>query len=68
MASYTIEINEETPQGKSLLSLLRSLKGIVSIRPQKQAIAGIDEALQDVAKGRVHTAKDAQDLLSQCLK
>ena len=27
---------------------------------------GLDEALEDVKRGRVHSAKNAKDLISQC--
>jgi hypothetical protein len=29
---------------------------------------GIDEALEDVRKGRIYTAKDAKSLINQCLQ
>ncbi|MBT3422273.1 MAG: hypothetical protein HOD63_07240 [Bacteroidetes bacterium] len=63
MATYTITINEGTKAGKALLSLLQSLKEVVSIKP-----SGIDESLSDVKEGRVHYAKDAKDLIDQCSK
>jgi hypothetical protein len=61
MATYTITINEKTPEGKGVLALLQSMKGIVTIKPN-----GLDESLMDIKKGRVHYAKDAKDLLQQC--
>ena len=63
MAKYIITINERTTVGKSVLSLLRSLKDVVSIIPN-----GLDESLQDIKEGRVHYAKDAKDLITQCSK
>jgi hypothetical protein len=61
MATYTIKIDENTEAGKGVLTLLRSLKSVVSIQP-----SGLDESLQEVKEGRVHYAKDAQDLIRQC--
>lgn len=63
MATYTITINERTLGGKGVLSLLQSLKDIVSIKPN-----GLDESLIDIKEGRVHYAKNAKDLISQCSK
>ena len=63
MAKYVITINERTTLGKSVLSLLKSLKDVVTIKPN-----GLDESLLDVEESRVHYAKDAKDLISQCSK
>lgn len=63
MAQYIITINERTTVGKSVLSLLKSLKDVVTIKPN-----GLDESLLDIKEGRVHYAKDAKDLISQCSK
>jgi len=63
MAQYIITINERTTVGKSVLSLLKSLKDVVTIKPN-----GLDESLLDIKDGRVHYAKDAKDLISQCSK
>ncbi len=61
MATYTITINERTTAGKSVLSLLKSLKDVVTIKP-----IGLDESLLEIKEGRVHYAKDAKDLIRQC--
>jgi len=63
MAKYIITINERTTVGKSVLSLLKSLKEVVTIKPN-----GLDESLMDVEESRVHYAKDAKDLINQCSK
>ena len=63
MAKYVITINERTTVGKSVLSLLKSLKTVVTIKPN-----GLDESLLDVEESRVHYAKDAKDLINQCSK
>ena len=64
MATYTITINERTKTGKNLVAFLSTLSDIVTIKP---AHTGIDEALDDVKNGRLTKAKDATDLLKQCL-
>jgi hypothetical protein len=63
MATYTITIKERTLTGKALLTLLQSLKDVVSIKPN-----ALDESLLDIKEVRVHYAKDAKDLISQCSK
>jgi hypothetical protein len=63
MATYTITINERTVAGKGVLSLLQSLKDIVTIKP-----GGLDESLLDIKEGRIHYAKNAKDLIRQCSK
>lgn len=63
MAKYVITINERTTVGKSVLSLLKSLKDVVTIKSN-----GLDESLLDIEEGRVHDAKDAKDLISKCSK
>ena len=63
MATYIITINERTSVGKGVLTLLKSLKGVVTIKPN-----GIDESLLDIKEGRIHYAKDTKDLISQCSK
>jgi hypothetical protein len=63
MATYTVTINERTTAGKSVLSLLKSLKDVVIIKP-----IGLDESLLDIKEGRVHYVKDAKDLINQCSK
>lgn len=63
MAKYVITINERTTVGKSVASLLKSLKDVVTIKPN-----GLDGSLLDIEEGRVHYAKDAKDLVRQCSK
>ncbi len=64
MATYTIHINERTKTGKNLIEFLKSLKGIVTI----SAASGIEESLHDLHTGRTHKAKNAKDLVKDCLK
>jgi hypothetical protein len=59
MATYTVTINERTNTGKGILTLLQSLKDVVTIKP-----TSIDESLEDIKFGRVHFARKAKDLIS----
>jgi hypothetical protein len=61
MSTYIITIDEDTLAGQGVLTLLHSLKGIVTVKPN-----AIDESLQEVNEGKVHYAKDAKDLIDQC--
>jgi hypothetical protein len=63
MATYTVTINERTAAGKGVLTLLQSLKDVVTIKPNS-----LDESLLEIKAGKVHHAKDAKDLIRQCLK
>lgn len=65
MATYTITINERTKAGKNLVAFLSSLKDVVSIDSK---ISGIEESIEDIKHGRVYKAKNATDLIKQCLK
>ncbi|PRZ01996.1 hypothetical protein [Marinilabilia salmonicolor] len=64
MATYTIHINERTKTGRNLIEFLKSLKDIVTI----SSASGIEESLHDLRTGKVHKAKDANNLLKECLK
>lgn len=64
MATYTININEHSEAGKNLVKLLKSLKEVVSI----SSASGIEESLHDLRTGKVHKAKNAEDLVKECLK
>jgi len=66
MAEYTININERTNAGKSLLKYLISLGVIVEkIKPHHKNC--IDEALEDVKEGRVYQADSVDDMFKQIL-
>jgi hypothetical protein len=64
MATYTIHINERTKTGRNLIEFLKSLKDIVTI----SSASGIEESLHDLRTGKVHKAKDANNLLKECLQ
>ena len=67
MATYTININERTQAGKSLYLYLNSL-GVISERlTTSRRRSGIDEALEDVRKGRVYKADSVDAMFKQIL-
>lgn len=66
MAEYAININERTLSGRSLLQYLQSLGVVVEkLKPRRKN--GLDEALEDVAKGRVYKAENVDDMFKQIL-
>lgn len=65
MAKYTITINERTNAGKHLLALMKSLDDVVSFEGNQRS--GLDKALEDIREGRIHVAKNADDLIKKCL-
>ncbi|MGE4587568.1 MAG: hypothetical protein AB7D05_09520 [Mangrovibacterium sp.] len=66
MATYTIKINEKTKEGKRLAAMLGKSKAVTVFSHDKKR-PGLEEALEDVRQGRVFRAKDADDLIRQCL-
>ena len=70
MATYTININESTKEGKSILALLKSLSSISFISAKKRAAQtpSIDISLAEARQGKTHKAKDGFDLIEKCIK
>ena len=66
MAVYAVNINERTQAGKSLLLYLSSL-GVISERLTQRRRPAIDEALEDVHKGRVYKAESVDAMFKQIL-
>ena len=66
MATYTIKINERTKEGKRLAAMLGKSKAVTMFSHGKK-YPGLEEALDDVREGRVFEAKNADDLIKQCL-
>jgi len=66
MSAYAIQINERTLAGQSLLEYLTSLGVIIEqLKPRRKS--GLDEALEDVKKGRVYHAANVDDMFTQIL-
>ena len=66
MAAYAIQINERTLAGQSLLEYLTSL-GVIVERLKPRHKNGLEEALEDVKKGRVYHAANADEMFTQIL-
>jgi len=62
MEVITLEYDVRNKNISTLLDVIINL-GAVPVRQ-----TGLDEALEDVKKGRVYTAKDAKSLIAQCLE
>ncbi len=61
MATITLEYNERNKTAKQMIEIILSL-GLA-----KRKKTGLEEALEDVENGRVYSAKDAADLIRQCV-
>ena len=64
MASYVIEIPEQTLMGKKLIAFLKSLS--LSIAPVKSETVkpkknGLDKAIEELEKGQVTTYENAEE-------
>lgn len=61
MAIITLRYDSRNPLAKKTIDFILSL-GIFEKRTE------LDESLEDVKKGKVHSAKSAEDLIKQCSK
>ena len=62
MEVITLEYDVRNKNISTLLDVIINL-GAVPVNK-----TGLDEALEDIKKGRVYTAKDAKSLIAQCLE
>lgn len=61
-----ITLNITDPKEASLIKkLLAKFDSVTISKPSRKRKTGLDEALEDVAAGRVYHAKDVDDLFSQ---
>jgi len=65
MATITLNYDARNKNINTLLSVIMDLGAVPVSKPRK---TGLEEALEDVKKGRVYTAKDAKSLIAQCLQ
>jgi len=65
MATLTINYDARNKNITTLLGVIMNL-GATSVNMTYKT--GIEEALEDVKKGRIYAAKDAKSLISQCLQ
>ena len=65
MPTITLNYDAHNTNIATLLGVIMDL-GATQINTTYQT--GIDEALEDVRKGRIYAAKDAKSLINQCLQ
>lgn len=66
MATLTLNYDGRNKTARSIVEMLRSLD-IFHVVETPARKSGIEQALEDVAAGRVYRAKDGADLIHQCL-
>ena len=66
MATLTLNYDGRNKTARSIVEMLRSLD-IFHVVETPARKSGIEQALEDVAAGRVYRAKDGADLIRQCL-
>lgn len=67
MTELIIEVEDKSILA-SLKKILSNLDGVKVRKNTTRRKTGIELALEDVEAGRVFTAKDADDLIKQCLE
>jgi len=63
----TVTLNYDT-HNTNIATLLEVIMNLGATQVNTTYQAGIDEALEDVRKGRIYAAKDAKSLINQCLQ
>ena len=63
----TITINYDA-RNKHISTLLGVILDLGAVQVKKTRKTGIDEAIEDVKKGRVYKAKNAKSLIAQCMQ
>ena len=66
MATATITYDGRNKAARAVVEMLRSLDFLTVVEAPKRK-SGIEQALEDVAKGHVYHATDGADLIRQCL-
>ena len=64
MATITVQYDARNTAFKYLLPLITELGGKITKVEKK---SGLDEAMEDLKAGRVHKAKDVNDMMKQIL-
>ena len=69
MTTITLKINKKTKAGKMISSLIELLckeeNGIEIVK--SDSVKGIDEAIDDVKKGRINSYKNSDELFKKVL-
>jgi hypothetical protein len=69
MATVTLQYDGRSAAMKKLIELFVTLGGIVTEQKETKPKKGsIDEAIAEYRSGKTYKAKDAHDLIEQCLK
>jgi ABC-type enterochelin transport system substrate-binding protein len=69
MATVTLQYDGRSAAMKKLIELFVTLGGIVTEQKETKTKKGsIDEAIAEYRSGKTYKAKDAHDLIEQCLK
>ncbi|MDR0334014.1 MAG: hypothetical protein LBI15_11205 [Dysgonamonadaceae bacterium] len=65
MATVTLKYDARNKNISALLDVIMNLGAVSVDKPRK---TGLDESIEDIKMGRVYTAKNAKDLIAQCLQ
>jgi ClpP class serine protease len=65
MTIITLKYDARNKNISTLLDVIMNLGAVAVNEPRK---TGLDEAIEDIEKGRIYTAKNAKDLIAQCLQ
>ena len=69
MATVTLQYDGRSAAMKKLIELFVTLGGIVTEQKETKSKKGsLDEAIAEYHAGKTYKAKDAHDLIEQCLK
>ena len=69
MATVTLQYDGRSAAMKKLIELFVTLGGIMTEQKETKPKKGsIDEAIAEYRTGKTYKAKDAHDLIEQCLK
>ena len=66
MTQLTINIEDKSIL-PHLKKILNAIDGVSIAKPTRKRKTGLDEAYEDIQAGRVHTAKNVDDLFKQIL-
>jgi hypothetical protein len=64
MATITLKYDARNPIARKTINFILSL----GFFKKKEKLSGLEEAEEDIEMGRIYEAKNAKDLINQCLK
>ncbi len=70
MATIILEYNARNSIANRMIDLIRTMDNVFTVKKPVTATrkTAIDEALEDVRRGRIYAANDAKSLIGQCLQ